>query len=98
MFRNAPLIALGVWRWDIDENLDDRVDRRLQTRLARYPDVRVQPVTAADGVAEFVAGSEQPIQLAVVGGVDAGKILRLVGPVGPSIFDHAECWVLVVRQ
>ena len=74
VFRNAPLIALGVWRWDIDENLDECVDRRLQTRLARYPDVRVRPVTAADGVGEFVAGSEQPIQLAVVGGVDAGKI------------------------
>ncbi len=58
---------------DIDENLDERVDRRLQTRLSRYPDVRVQPVTAGDGVGEFVAGSEQPIQLAVVGGVDAGR-------------------------
>lgn len=78
--------------------MGERVDRRLETRLAHYPDVRVRPVTAADGVAEFVAGSEQPIQLAVVGGVDVGKILRLVGPVGPSIFDHADCSVLVVRQ
>ena len=73
-------IALGVWRWDIDENLDDRLDRRLQTRLARYPDVRVQPVTAADGVAEFAAGSEQPIQLA--GTVTLVSVGALEGSVG----------------
>lgn len=99
VLRHAPLIPVGVWRWGIDEDLDDHLDRRLESWLDRYPDVSVQSFVAPEGVVEFVASSEEPIQLAVVGSTDAGKIMRLVGPVaGTSIFDHAECSVLVVRQ
>lgn len=95
--RNAPLLALGVSRWHLD--IDDRLGRRLDPWLRRYSDVRVQPVAAPGGVAHFVAGSQEPIQLAVIGSAEAGKIIRLVGPVGGvSIFDHAQCSVLVVRQ
>jgi nucleotide-binding universal stress UspA family protein len=97
--RRAPLIAVGVPWWGLDENFDDWLDRRLSGWIDRYPDVEVQPLTAPDGVAEFVAGSEQPIQLTVIGSADARRIVRFVGPVrGASILDHAECSVLVIRH
>jgi len=97
--RHAPLMAAGVCHRGRAENPDGWLDRRLEPWIDRYPGVRVQSVTAPHGFADFVAGSEEPIGLAVVGSADARKILRFVGPVrGTWIFDHAECSVLVIRS
>jgi hypothetical protein len=96
--RCAPLMVLGAWQSYIDQARHDWLGHRLDVWRDRYPDVPVQPVTALHGVAAFVASIEQPIQLTVIGRTDAGQILRLADPVGPSIFDDAECSVLVVRD
>jgi nucleotide-binding universal stress UspA family protein len=97
--RHAPLIAAGVCHWGRGEDPEGWLDRRLQPWIDRYPGVRVQSVIARHGFADFVTGSDEPIGLAVVGSADARRILRFVGPVGgTSIFDHAECSVLVVRS
>jgi nucleotide-binding universal stress UspA family protein len=95
--RAAPLMALGPGPQS-DRTYCDRPDHRLDVWRDRYCDVSMHTVAAPDGVAEFVAGSQQPIQLAIIGRTDAGQILRLVDPGGPSIFDHAECSILVVRN
>ncbi len=97
--RHAPLIAAGVCHWARAEDPDEWLDRRLERWIDHYPGVRVQSVIAPRGFVDFVAGSEEPIGLAVVGSADARRILRFVGPVGGTwIFDHAECSVLVVRS
>jgi nucleotide-binding universal stress UspA family protein len=98
--RGAGLIAVAPRTWrsdeaDINALLDCSLDRWTQS----YPDVPVQAYIAPEGIAGFVAGSEDPTQLAVVGSSEAADIIRFVGPVGgASLFDHAECSVLVVRR
>ena len=96
--RGAPLKALGLRSPHHDQTRDEGLDHRLEVWRDRYPGVPVHHATAPDGVAEFVAASQQPIQLAVIGRTDAGQILRLVDPVGASVFDHTECSILVIRD
>jgi hypothetical protein len=39
----------------------------------------------------------RPVQLAVIGGAEAGELARLIGPQGHPLFRHPECTMLVVR-
>ncbi len=96
--RAAPLMALGLRRPHSDQTHYDRLAHRLDVWRDRYRDVSVHLVAVPDGIAEFVAGSHRPIQLAIIGRTDAGQILRPVDPGGPSIFGYAECSILVVRD
>lgn len=48
--------------------------------------------------ARFLADHDERVQLAVIGGGEAGQLARLVGPSGHPVFRHAECSVLVVRR
>lgn len=50
------------------------------------------------GIARFLADHDERVQLAVIGGGEAGQLARLVGPSGHPVFRHAECSVLVVRR
>jgi nucleotide-binding universal stress UspA family protein len=95
--RTAPILAMGVWRWGFGEIPYRQLDHRLGRWVAQYPDVHVLPAAARHGAAEFLAGTQEPVQLAVVGSKDASKVARMVGPITPH-FGHAGCSVLVVRD
>ncbi|CNX47544.1 Universal stress protein family [Mycobacterium tuberculosis] len=60
--------------------------------------MRVYPITTHTGIARFLADHDERVQLAVIGGGEAGQLARLVGPSGHPVFRHAECSVLVVRR
>lgn len=47
---------------------------------------------------DILADHDERVQLAVIGGGEAGQLARLVGPSGHPVFRHAECSVLVVRR
>ena len=96
--RKAPVLAVGVWQEQLGEMPYDELDRRVEKWQHRYPDVRVYPVATRDGVARFLAeNKERPVQLAVVGGADAGQIARIIGPHSHPLIRHGECSVLVVH-
>lgn len=95
--RNASILALGVWRWGLGEIPYDQLERRLGRWVSEYPQVHVRPAAARHGAAEFLARTEEPVQLVVVGEEDATHVARLVGPVTHGFSGHAGCSVLVVR-
>ena len=94
--RKAPILAMGVWRWGFGEIPYRQLDHRLGRWVTQYREVHVRPAAARRGAAEFLTGTEEPMQLAVVGSEDADKVARMVGPLTPH-FGHAGCSVLVVR-
>ena len=94
--REAPILALGVWRWGFGEIPYEQLNRRLGHWVTEYPQVHVRPTAARHGAAEFLANTQEYLQLAVVGTADAGNLVRMVGPHHPH-FGHAGCSVLVVR-
>ena len=63
-----------------------------------YREVHVRPAAARAGAAEFLARTEEPVQLAVVGSDAAGHIARIVGRVGHALFDRAAYSALVIRS
>jgi len=96
--REASILALGVWRWGLGEIPYQQLNHRLGPWVAQYPDVHVQPAAARRGAAGFLTGTEEPIQLAIVGSDEAVELARIVGPVTRHLSHHAGCSVLVVRS
>lgn len=94
--RNAPILAMGAWRWGFGEIPYRQLDRRLHRWVTRYPEVHVQPAAARRGAAEYLIGTQEPVDLAVVDSWYADKVARIVGPLTPR-FGHTGCSVLVVR-
>jgi nucleotide-binding universal stress UspA family protein len=74
-----------------------QIDRRLNSWVRRYPDVRVQTVAEGTGVK---TGERQSaaIDLAVVGSADAAEIAGLATPNCHPIVGYPDCSVLVVRH
>lgn len=95
--RSAPILAMGVWRWGLGEIPYDKLEHRLGPWVAEYPEIHVLPAAARSGAAEFLAKTEEPIQLAVVGGSDADEITRMVGPITPH-FGRAGCSIFVAHH
>jgi len=95
--RQAPILAMGVFRRGFGEIPYRQLDHRLGPWAAEYPEVHVHPAAARHGAAEFLRGTAEPVQLAVVGTSDAGNVARMVGPMTPH-FGYAGCSVLVVRE
>jgi nucleotide-binding universal stress UspA family protein len=97
--RNTGVIAVVEPSSTETAERDSLLDRTIANWSARHPNVPVQSWMAARSLDEFIASSEVPIQLAVVGPSDAHLLPRLVGPVtGLSHFAQAECSVIVVRH
>jgi nucleotide-binding universal stress UspA family protein len=94
--RKAPILALGVWRWGFGEIPYDQLNRRLGRWVTEHREVHVRPAAARHGAAEFLANTQERVQLAVVGSADADNVARMVGPHNPH-FGHTGCSVLVVR-
>ena len=96
LLRKAPILAMGVWRWGFGEIPYRKLDRRLGRWVTQHPEVHVRPAAARHGAAEFLTGTQEPVQLAVVASEDADKVARMVGPLTPH-FGRTGCSVLVVR-
>jgi nucleotide-binding universal stress UspA family protein len=96
--RKAPLLALGVWRWELGSMSYDELDQRMESWRQRYPDVQVRSCEAPGGQAEYIDTRTDLVQLLVTGNVDAELLVRLVGPHAHPILDHPQCSVLVVRH
>lgn len=96
--RKAPILALGVWRWGLGEIPYRQLDHRLGRWVSQYPEVHVQPAAARHGAADFLTGTQESVQLAVVGSADADKVARMVGPVTHHLSVRTGSSVLVVRQ
>lgn len=94
--RDAPILAMGVWRWGFGEIPYSQLNHRLGRWVTRYPRVHVRPAAAREGPAEFLSETTEPVQLAVIGAADAGRVARMIGPIVPH-FGHAGRSVLVVR-
>ena len=78
-----------------------QIDRRLNSWVRRYPDVRVQTVAAGAGgrsSEKHSSAIELAIELAVVGSADAEGMAGLVTPNCHPIVGYPDCSVLVVRH
>ena len=95
--RDAPILALGVWRWGFGEIPHHQLDHRLGRWVAQYPEVHVRPAAARHGAADFLSSTTESVRLAVVSSSDAGNVAGIVGPITPR-FGHAGCSVLVVHD
>lgn len=94
--RQAPILAMGVWRWGLGEIPYQQLEHRLGPWVSEYREVHVHPAAARRGAAEFLTNTQESVQLAVVDSSDADKVARMVGPIAPH-FGHAGRSVLVVR-
>jgi nucleotide-binding universal stress UspA family protein len=95
--RHAPVLAVGALQRD-REDTSNELDSRVQVWTRRYPDVRIYPIAAHTSIAEFLAGNEERVQLAVIGRSEAREVSELIGPLNHPVLGHAECSVLVVRS
>jgi len=96
--RQAPILAMGVWRWGLGEIPYRQLDHRLGAWVSQYREIHVMPAAARRGAAEFLRHTQESVQLAVVGSDDADKVARMVGPAGQHLSGRAGCSVLVVRD
>lgn len=96
--REAPILAMGVWRWGLGEIPYQQLNQRLGPWVSQHRQVHVQPAAARRGPAEFLTHTSEPVQLAVVRSEDADKVARMVGPITPHPGGHTGCSVLVVRD
>jgi nucleotide-binding universal stress UspA family protein len=95
--RQAPILALGVFRWGLGEIPYEQLNRRLGRWVNEYREVHVRPAAARQGATEFLVNAQEDVQLAVVGSNEANHVARIVGPHHPH-FGHAGCSVLAVRD
>jgi nucleotide-binding universal stress UspA family protein len=95
--RRAPVLALRVGRWAQRKIGDERLYRRLDDWLRRYPDVEVEVATTRLSLARYLQGYIGAVQLVVIGGEHAVRAVQLVGPHSLPILAHADCSVLIVR-
>jgi nucleotide-binding universal stress UspA family protein len=93
--RQAPVLALGDRR---AEASGDGLDREVDKWKGRYPDVHIYPVANRADVAHFLKTHDERVQLAVIGGAEAGELAQIVGPHGHPVFHHTESSALVVRH
>ena len=87
--RQAPVLALGN-----GHGLEGRVDEWKR----RHPDVHIYPVSSEADVVHFLKKHDERVQLAVIGGSQAGELAQIVGPYGHPVFHHTESSVLIVRH
>ncbi|OBF93509.1 universal stress protein [Mycobacterium sp. 852014-52450_SCH5900713] len=74
-----------------------QIDRRVNSWVRRYPDVRVQTVAAGTG-AKYGGKPGSAIELAVVGSADTEEMSALATPNCHPIVGYPDCSVLVVRH
>ncbi len=95
--RELPLLALGVWKWDLSSSRHDELARRMAGWQQRYPAVHVRLCEAPGGAVEYLATRNETTELLVIGSIDAVQLTRLVGPHSYPVPAHPACSVLVMR-
>lgn len=91
--RHLPVLAVGAWDHDFGEGPYDELDQRVANLRHRYASVHIYPVVTRGGIARFVADSNEPIALAVIGKAEVKQVAK-VG----SVSGEGERSVLVVRS
>lgn len=86
--RQAPVLIIGK---------RDGLDRDVEQWKLRHPDVHVYPISDGADVVRFLKKHDELVQLAVIGGAEAGDLAKIVGPYGHPIFHHAQSSALIVR-
>jgi nucleotide-binding universal stress UspA family protein len=74
------------------------LDRRLARWTRRYPQLRVETVATHVNLLEYLTANRAAAGLVIVGGHNCQRVAELVGPVGSSILQGADCSLLVVNQ
>jgi nucleotide-binding universal stress UspA family protein len=87
--RDAPVLVLGK---------QDGLQSEVEQWKRRQPDVRVYPIADGADVGRFLKKHDEPVQLAVIGGAEAGELAQIIGPHGHPLFHHAESSALIVRH
>ena len=87
--RQAPVLVLGK---------RDGLEREVEQWKQRHPDVHVYPVANGSGVAQFLKKHDEPVQLAVIGGSEAGELAQIIGPHSHLLRHRAESSALIVRH
>lgn len=86
--RGAPVLVVGK---------HGRVDCDVEALRERHPEVHIYPIGDGADVARFLKKNDERVQLAVIGGDEAGQVADILGPHGHRRFSHTESSVLVVR-
>jgi hypothetical protein len=95
--RHAPLLAVGTWHSQLGGLSYDFLEARVETWRERFPDVHIRAVSSGGSLPQFLAGSRNDVQLAVVSADEADQLPLIVGPHGRPLLPHGECSVMVVR-
>ena len=74
------------------------LDRRLARWKRRHPQLRVESVALHVGLLEYLAGPRGPVGLVIVGAHNRQHVAELVGPVGSSVMQDANCSLLIVNR
>ncbi|KKC03840.1 universal stress protein [Mycobacterium nebraskense] len=106
LLRGAVLQAVISRRTGPAEHGDTEADRRaladLDRQLARWtrrhPQLRVESVAVHVRLLEYLAGPHGPVGLVIVGAHDRQHVAELVGPVGSSVMQDANCSLLIVNR
>jgi len=95
--RKLPVLAIGSDKTDGAATAADELDNHVWPWKRWYPDVHIYPVTAHDGVADFLKSIDDLVPLTVVGSTDAGQLAQIVGPYEHPVFHTAQSSVLIIR-
>ena len=87
--RQAPVLAVGN---------GDGLEGKVETWKRHHPDIHIYPVSDGADVAHFLKKHDERVQLAVIGGSQAGELAQIVGPYGHPVFHHTESSVLIVHH
>jgi nucleotide-binding universal stress UspA family protein len=74
------------------------LDRRLAGLKRRHPHLGVESVAVHVGLLEYLAGARGPVGLVIVGAHNRQHVAELVGPVGSSVMQDANCSLLIVNR
>lgn len=88
--------AVGISEADRQALAD--LERRLVRWKRRHPQLRLESVAVHVGLLEYLAGPRGPVGLVIVGAHNRAHVAELVGPVGSSVMQDANCSLLVVNR
>jgi nucleotide-binding universal stress UspA family protein len=95
--RNAPTDR-GTADTETDRRAIAALDRRLARWKRHYPQLQVETVAAHVNLLEYLTANRGSVGLVIVGGHNRQPVTELVGPVGSSALQGADCSLLVVNR
>lgn len=95
--RQASILALGVWRWNLGSISAGELQRRLAHWMAHYREIAVE-MRITGTATEYLVTHNKSVQLLVTGDADASQLSRLLGPGGHSLASYPNCSILLVRH